>query len=81
MNAGAWNTNVHKQAIVKLSDGKAPVGLARKMIFDIRIVLMIFRQFIDECLISSICSHGFGANYKYMLHQLMFSLIKTFYCY
>ena len=24
MNAGAWNTNVHKQAIVKLSDEKAP---------------------------------------------------------
>jgi hypothetical protein len=24
MNAGAWNTNVHKQAIVKLSEEKAP---------------------------------------------------------
>lgn len=25
MNAGAWNTNVHKQAIVKLSEEKAPI--------------------------------------------------------
>jgi hypothetical protein len=25
MNAGAWNTNVHKQAIVKLSEEKTPV--------------------------------------------------------
>jgi hypothetical protein len=24
MNAGAWNTNDHKQAIVKLSEEKAP---------------------------------------------------------
>jgi hypothetical protein len=28
MNARAWNTNVHKQAIVKLREEKAPAELS-----------------------------------------------------
>jgi hypothetical protein len=30
MNAGAWNTNVHKQAIVKPSEEKAPNDPAKQ---------------------------------------------------
>lgn len=44
------------------------VGFARYMIFNFRIILMVFCQLIDECFISAISTKRFGSHQKYVLY-------------